>query len=93
MFYKAKHNRSMSLNCQTFILWRSPRSALQVRMLAREMYCNKKKFDSFVDIYDAVTSKDLRTPLVLDLNPKREDAKRILSHILPGEKCMTYQML
>lgn len=93
MFYQAKHTRSISLNCQTFILWRSPRSALQVRLLAREMYCNKKKYECFLNIYDVITSQDLRNPMILDLNPRRDERKRILSHILPGQQCNAYEMI
>lgn len=87
IFDKNKENRTISLNAHYMVLFKSPRDAMQVEHLARQMYPGKTKFmrEAFKD----ATSEPF-SYLLIDLRPETPDELRLRSSIFPNESHTVY---
>lgn len=87
LFHKNKENRTISLNTHYMVLFKSPRDALQVRHLARQMYPGSGAFmqDAFTD-----ATKRPYSYLLVDLKPDTPDDLRLRAEIFPGEENSVY---
>lgn len=87
IFPKNKHARTISLNSHYLVLFKNPRDAGQIAVLARQMYPNGSKFavESFRDATD--------TPygyLLIDMKPDTDEKHRLRANIFPGEQTYVY---
>ena len=84
LFPKGKFTRTMSLNVQYIVVFKSPRDALQVQILARQM---KKPFmdQAFQD-----ATREAHGYLFIDLTPNQEEDLRISTKIFPDEQRSFY---
>ena len=82
LFDKNKENRTISLNSHYIVLFKSPRDALQMEHLARQMYPGKTKFmrEAFTD-----ATREPFSYLLIDLKPSTPEDLRLRTHIFPGE--------
>lgn len=87
LFYGSKHNRTISLNSQYFILYKNARDANQVANLARQMYPGKSAF--MVEAFKDAT-KQPYTYLLIDLRPESDEEVRLRTNIFPGETTYVY---
>ena len=78
IFYKAKGTRTMSLNCQYLVAFKTPRDIQQFSILFRQMYgANWKKS---LEVYKEAVSKPYGH-LVIDLKQDTPESKRLVEHI------------
>ena len=73
----------MNLNTHYIVLFKNPRDAGQVALLARQMYPGKSKF--VVEAYEDAT-KEPYGYLLIDLRPETDDRYRIRTKIFPGDE-------
>lgn len=87
LFDKNKENRTITLNAHYMVLFKSPRDALQVEHLARQMFPGKSKYmrEAFADATSAPYSY-----LLVDLKPDTSDDFRLRANIFPGENQVVY---
>ena len=87
LFYKSKHNRTMSLNAHYLVLFKNPRDVTQVTTLGRQMYPGRSKFllESFKDATDRPYGY-----LLIDLKGETEEKYRIRTNIFPNEVQYAY---
>lgn len=87
LFDKNKENRTITLNAHYMVLFKSPRDAMQVQHLARQMYPGGSAFmrDAFRD----ATGRPY-TYLLVDLRPDTPEEMRLRSNIFPGELQTVY---
>lgn len=87
LFDKNKENRTITLNAHYMVLFKSPRDAMQVQHLARQMYPGKSAFmrEAFAD----ATSKPY-SYLLVDLRPDTPENMRLRTNIFPGETQSVY---
>ena len=87
LFDKNKENRTISLNAHYMVLFKSPRDAMQVEHLARQMFPGNTKFmrEAFAD----ATAKPF-SYMLIDLKPDTPDHLRLRSTIFPGELQTVY---
>lgn len=87
LFDKNKENRTISLNAHYMVLFKSPRDAMQVEHLARQMYPGHTKFmrEAFAD-----ATSEPYSYLLIDLKPQTPDHMRLRSNIFPGEQQVVY---
>ncbi len=87
LFYKGPVMRTISLNTQYYVIFKSPRDKSQIRSMSIQMYPGNSHFlvDSFED-----ATKEPYGYLVIDLRPETEDAFRVRSNIIPGEETVVY---
>ncbi len=82
LFYKGKHNRTISLNTHYIVMFKNPRDATQVASLARQMYPGRSKF--LVEAFRDVTSKSYGY-LLIDRKPDTDERYRIRTNIFPSD--------
>ncbi len=87
MFDKNKEVRTITLNTHYMVLFKSPRDALQVEHLARQMYPGKTKF--MREAFHDATSEPY-TYLLVDLKPDTPEHLRLRANIFPGELHTVY---
>lgn len=82
LFDKNKENRTLSLNAHYIVLFKSPRDAMQVDNLARQMYPGKTKYmwEAFAD-----ATAEPYSYLLVDLKRDTPDEFRLRTKIFPGE--------
>ena len=87
LFDKNKENRTITLNAHYIVLFKTPRDALQVEHLARQMYPGNVKFmrEAFADATDAPYSY-----LLIDLKPTTPEGLRLRTKVFPGELQTVY---
>lgn len=87
LFDKNRENRTITLNSHYMILFKSPRDAMQVQNLARQMYPGKTHFmrEAFED-----ATKEPYTYLMVDLKPNTPECLRLRANVLPGEMQVVY---
>lgn len=87
LFDKNKENRTITLNSHYMVLFKSPRDAMQVEQLARQMYPGNTKFmrEAFAD-----ATKEPFSYLLIDLKPDTPDNMRLRTKIFPGELQIVY---
>ena len=82
LFHKNKFVRTMNLNTHYIVLFKNPRDAGQVAVLARQMYPGKSKF--VVEAFEDAT-KEPYGYLLIDLRPETDDRYRIRTKIFPDD--------
>jgi hypothetical protein len=82
LFHKNKFVRPMNLNTNYIVMFKNPRDASQVAILARQMYYGKSQF--VVEAYEDAT-KDPHGYLLIDLRPDTDDTYRIRTKIIPDD--------
>jgi hypothetical protein len=78
LFHKNKFVRTMNLNTHYVIMFKNPRDAGQVAILARQMYPGKSQF--VVEAFEDAT-KEPYGYLLIDLRPDTDDRCRIRTKI------------
>ena len=87
LFHKSKQNRTMSLNAQYIVIFKSPRDATQVATLGRQMYPGKSKF--LIEAFTDATQKPYGY-LFSDMKPETEEIYRVRTNIFPDERQYVY---
>ena len=87
LFDKNKENRTITLNAHYMVLFKSPRDAMQVQHLARQMYPGKSAF--MREAFEDATSKPY-TYLLVDLKPDTPEELRLRTNNFPGETQSVY---
>jgi hypothetical protein len=82
LFHKNKFVRTINLNTHYIVLFKNPRDAGQVAVLARQMYPGKSKF--VVEAFEDAT-KEPYGYLLIDLRPETDDRYRIRTKIFPDD--------
>ena len=83
LFHRNKFVRTMNLNTHYIVLFKNPRDAGQVAVLARQMYPGKSKF--VVEAYEDAT-KEPYGYLLINLRPETDDRYRIRTKIFPDDE-------
>jgi len=78
LFYKNRHMRTISLNCQYMILFKNPRDAGQFSVLAQQMYPSGFKFAE--EAYQDATERPFGY-LFVDLKPQQDERYRLRTNI------------
>ena len=83
IFHASKYGRTINLNAHYLVLFKSPRDAMQISYLGRQMYPGKPKFlaEAFAD----ATSRPYGY-LFLDLKPNTDEDLRVRTNVLPDER-------
>jgi hypothetical protein len=81
MFHRGKFARTMSLNTHYMVLFKNPRDAGQIRVLAGQLFPGNTKF--LVDAYMQATSRP-HGYLLLDFKQDTPDSLRVVSDVLPA---------
>jgi len=87
LFHQGKQNRTMSLNCHYFVLFKNARDKSQIHHLSRQMFPSNPKY--LQESYDDAT-KEPYSYLFIDLKPSTPDEYRLRTHIFPGEIPFVY---
>ena len=87
LFYRSKQNRTISLNAHYIVLFKNPRDAVQVAILARQMYPGRSKF--LVEAFKDATEKAYGY-LLIDLKSDTVEKYRIRTNIFQGERQYVY---
>ena len=74
----------MALNAQYLFLFKSPRAAQQVTVLARQLYPGGKAVQNFVAAYRHATQRPF-SYLLVDLKPDTPDRLKVRANVLPDE--------
>lgn len=88
LFHQGKHSRTISLNTNYIVLFKSPRDKLQIRILAQQMFPGRREY--FLQSYNDAT-KDAYSYLIVDLRPQCPEPLRLRSGILPHQWPVVYQ--
>jgi len=83
LFQGGKEVRTRALNTQYMVLFKNPRDATQINVLARQMYPGDGKFIS--DAYKHATTSRPHGYLFIDLHQDTPEELRIQSQILPND--------
>ena len=78
LFYQGKESRTMSLNTQYLVLFKSPRDKQQISILARQMYPNRSHY--FIEQYEKATQRP-HGYLFVDLKQTTSEEDRLKSDI------------
>jgi hypothetical protein len=87
LFLQGKYARTISLNTQYIILFRSLRDASQITTLGRQLFPGKSKL--LTQVYTEVMKKPYAY-LVIDNSPHGHPEYRLRTHIFPGEYPLIY---
>jgi hypothetical protein len=82
LFHRNRFVRTMNLNTHYLILFKNPRDANQVSVLARQMYPGMSNF--VVETYKDAT-KNPYGYLLIDLQPETDESYRIRTNIFPDD--------
>jgi hypothetical protein len=82
LFHKSKFVRTMNLNTHYIVMFKNPRDASRVVILARQMYPGKNQF--LVEAYEDATKEQHGNQLI-DLKPDTDDRYRIRTTIFPDD--------
>lgn len=88
LFYQGKCSRTISLNTNYFVLFKSLCDKLQIRILAQQMFPGQRDF--FLESFNDAT-KEPYSYLVMDVRPQCPEHLRLRSGILPHEWPVVYQ--
>jgi hypothetical protein len=84
LFHQGKAMRTISLNAHYMILFKNPRDAGQIKYLASQLFPGRTNF--LVDAYKQATCRP-HGYLLLDLKQETLENHRVLSDVLPTDKC------
>ena len=87
LFFKSKHNRTMSLNAHYIVAFKNPRDVTQITILARQMRPQKPKF--ITEAFEDATHNPF-SYLLIDLKPETEEKYRIRAQIFPDQWQVVY---
>lgn len=90
LFSNGKQFRTISLNAHQFILFKSPRSFLQIKTFATQCFPQQTKY--FMDAYKRATASKFGY-LFVDLSPSLSSEETLYclrTKILPGETTIVY---
>jgi hypothetical protein len=87
LFLQEKYSRTISLNTQYLILFRSLRDASQITTLGRQLFPGKSKL--LTQVYEDVMKKPYAY-LVVDNSPHGHPDYRLRTNIFPGEYPLIY---
>jgi hypothetical protein len=82
MFHRGKFAHTMSLNTHYMVLFKNPRDAGQIRVLAGQLFPGNTRF--LVEAYRQATSRP-HGYLLLDFKQDTRDDLRVVSDVLPNE--------
>jgi hypothetical protein len=82
MFHRGKFARTMSLNTHYMVLFKNPRDAGQIRVLAGQLFPGNAQF--LIDAYKQATIRP-HGYLLLDFKQDTRDSLRVVSDVLPDE--------
>ena len=88
LFQQGKHSRTISLNANYIILFKSVRDRLQIRILAQQMFPGQREY--FLQSFNDAT-KEPYSYLIVDLRPHCPEHYRLRSGILPNQWPVVYQ--
>lgn len=88
LFHQGKYSRTLSLNANYLILFKSPRDKLQIRILAQQMFPGQK--DYFLQVFNDATREPF-SYLIVDLRPECSEELRLRTGILPHQWSVVYQ--
>ena len=77
----------MSLNTHYFVLFKNPRDAQQISVLARQIFGAKWRY--MLEAFADATTEPF-SYLMIDLKPQTEDRLRLRTNIFPGETNFVY---
>jgi hypothetical protein len=87
LYLQGKYSRTISLNTQYIVLFRSLRDVSQISLLGRQMFPGKSKL--LTQVYTDV----MKVPyayLIIDSSPHSNPQYRLRTHIFPGEYPVVY---
>lgn len=87
LFHQGKHSRTISLNSNYFVLFKSPRDKMQISVLASQMFPTQRSY--FLQSFNDAT-KDPYSYLIVDMRPDCPDHLRLRSGILPNQWPVVY---
>ena len=87
IFHRGSVMQDINLNTHYFILFKNPRDAGQIKILARQMFPQYPKY--LVDAYEDATREPYGY-LLVDLKPCTPNDRRLKSKILPGQTQWVY---
>ena len=82
LFFQGKSCRTINLNANYMLLFKSPRDKQQIRVLASQMFPGNVKY--FMECFDDATAKKYGF-LLVDLKPQTPDDYRLRSGLFPWE--------
>lgn len=82
LFHKNRHVRTMNLNTHYLVIFKNPRDANQIAILARQMYPGRSRF--VLEAFEDATKKPYGY-LLIDLKPETDEKFRIRSNIFPDD--------
>ena len=83
MFYQGKESRTVSLNTQYLVLFKSSSDKQQIYILARQMYPNRSNY--FIEQYEKTTQRP-HGYLFVDLKQSTSEEDRLQSNIFAGDQ-------
>jgi len=86
-FNTNKHMRTISLNAQYLVFFKSPRNSSQFSYLARQVFPDSSRHA--IESYKNAT-REPYAYLLLDLRCEQHEDLRLRSNIFPGEKQVVY---
>ena len=83
LFHRNRHVRTMNLNTHYVVLFKNPRDAGQVAIMARQMYPRKSNFvvEAFRD-----ATREPYGYLLIDPKPETDDRYRFRTNIFPDDE-------
>ena len=90
LFYQGKESRTMSLNTQYLVLFKSPRDKQQISILARQMYPNRSHY--FIEQYEKATQRP-HGYLFVDLKQTTSEEDRLESDIFHNVPDREHQII
>lgn len=81
------HFRTMSLNANYLVLFKSPRDISQIGVLARQLYLGKSKY--MLEAYKDATSKP-NSYLLVDLTQDVDERLRLRARVFPDDFTVVY---
>ena len=89
LYHQNPKARSIALNLQNLILFKNRRDVNQIKTLGRQLFPGKS--NAFVEAYNKATLKPY-SYLLVDLDPRSDDAYRLRTDILPQETTRVFQL-
>lgn len=90
IFMPGKWARTISLNCQSIVLFCNQRDGSQIRMLARQIMQDKSNY--FMSAYELATKKPY-CYLLIDLTPHSSEEYKLRTKIFQGEDGVVFASL
>lgn len=82
LFHQGKHSRTISLNSNYFVLFKSPRDKMQIRILSQQMFPGQREY--FLQSFNDAT-KDPYSYLIVDMRPECPEHLRLRTGLLPNQ--------